>query len=209
MIFMFIVGIISIFMRLWLYGLLKNILSKKKVSLSQSFYDGVRLIPILIVVILIVAGFFLLALFALGIAALITAGIFYLSPIAGLIVMIPLIICGIILLIAACLSLSYVTPIVIMENVDAWKAIKSSYQLFMKHKATTLALGLLSVLISFLAYLPVLIYQIPRGDFFGNQQVSLFSLPNQLVSIPLAVAQLFLLVLYVLAYLRIKKGSKR
>lgn len=204
----FILGAVSFIMHLWLYGLIKMVIERKKVSYSKSFKQGMELAPNIILVSLIVLGLGLIAVMIGGIAALLTMGIFYLSSVAGFIVATILILCGSILLIFFGLSLSYVWSIIIVENKGPWEIIKLSYYTFMRHKSATLKLGLTALLVSIIAYLPLLIFQILSNIFIGNEIATrglMFSFYNQLLNIPLVIVSLVLMIYYTLAYLQLKK----
>lgn len=205
----FILGAVNIMIHLWLYALIKNVIEKKKVSFSKSFKQGLQLAPKVLMVLLIILGLMLLAVVVGGIAALVSVGVFYLSSVIGFIFVAVLIILSIIFLFVAGLSLSYITSIIIMEDTSALETVKLSYSLFMKHKGLTLKLGLMAFLVSMLAYLPLLIFQFQSFflDYQMLAQTPMFSLYSQLFGIPVIIASLIMNIYYILAYLKMKKGS--
>ncbi len=147
---------------------------------------------------------------ALVLAVALIAG--FLSVFSGILAAV-IIVPAVIFLFLAFLVLMYLTPIIILEETKAWESIKLLYQFFLRHKAHTLKMGLLSLLLLFMALIPSLLLQwqtlfaAAKGQIV--QTTPLFALYSQLLGIPSLIVYVAVTLLYCLAYVQVGKKIKK
>jgi len=204
-------GLFSVILTLiaygWFFALVKRMVEKKKLKLSEAFSEGLPLSLKYLKAFFIIGVLFI----AISVITLIVGGTFSLIPVAGIAFIVILAICEAFFLFLALCASFYLTPIIILEKAGAWKSIKLNYHLFMKHKRHTVKMALLTILIMIVASLPSLTLQFQAiiASFSGQvveQTPSLsLSLINQLLTIPIQIAIVVITVFYTLAYLKLKK----
>lgn len=197
-------GIVSLVIYGWMYALIRNIVKKRKLNLSEGFFQGLPLAWKRFKVQLLLVFLFMATFLVGGLLALL-----YFIPVIGKGILVILILCAVILLLAAGFALGYMSPILILENYGAGESIRQNYRFFMKHTGHSIAMGLVSILLVLLAVLPLFIFQFQKiFASLGGQvlQPSLASsLQTQILSLPVLLLEVVIILFYCLAYLQLKK----
>lgn len=186
----------------WQYALMGQIVKEKMVDPLRALPQGVRLAWKLFKAIMILVG--LLILFVL--AGVMIGFLLALTPVVGPVIAFLFGLSLFIVVFIVFLAIFYLGPILILEDKEAWESIKLNYHLFWRNKKNVLAMGVRSILILIIAYLPLLVYMYaPLVIAPENVNAYLLQATTSywyiLLSIPLFVAGLGIMMFYMLVYM--------
>ena len=100
-----------------------------------------------------------------------------------------------------------------MEDFGALDSLKLNYRFFMKHKKHAIKMGLVTVLILFVAYIPLLIIQFSTivAQLKGQivQPTTMYLIYNNLLNIPILIAYVVITMFYTISYMKIKRKKPK
>ena len=189
----------------WLFTLIRTVINKKK----SNFSEILKLAWKLFKVGLILFGLSIIVSIVFVTFSLLIAALAIFIPILGFILAALLGLAFFILLIIISFALFYLAPILIMEDLGALESLKLNYLFFMKHKKNAIKMGLLTILVLIVAYIPLLIIQFSTiiASFKGQivQLTTMSLIYNNLLSIPILIAYVVITMFYTISYMKIKR----
>jgi hypothetical protein len=206
-IFYIVLLLAGLFSYAWILSLIKQIIKTKKVNLKKSLKEIFPLALKLFLVGLLLSVFMIAFYFAL-ILLFVVGGLLSLIPIIGVIILVLLVLAFIVLMFAIFFALLHLLPIIAFEEKDPWETLKLVFNYFMENKLHSLKLGLISLLVLYIAYIPMLVFIFTVGAteiyyYIANNFVTYFVVIF-LTGIPVIIAFIWVIMFYCLAYIKKK-----